>query len=195
VPPRYFRSQLEFHRWLARHHARRAALLVGFYKRGCGRPSLTWPESVDAALCFGWIDGVRRRIDAERYSIRFTPRLPQSVWSAVNRARVRALSAAGRMQAAGLAAFARRGARRAGGYSYERRPRELPPRYAARLARNLKARRFFAAQPPSYRRAATWWVVSAKLETTRARRLAALIACCARTQRLPQFGLRRPGRR
>ena len=193
--PKYFRSQEEFYRWLARHHARSCELLVGFHKRGSGRASLSWPESVDAALCFGWIDGVRRRIDAGRYSIRFSPRRPGSAWSAVNRARVRALRAAGRMHASGLAAFARRRARSSGGYSYERRPRELPARYAAHLARRPRGRRYFEAQPPSYRRAAIWWVVSAKQEVTRERRLATLIAHCIRGERLPQFIARRPPQR
>jgi uncharacterized protein YdeI (YjbR/CyaY-like superfamily) len=187
MSPTYFRSAAEFRRWLQRHHAAAAELLVGFHKVGSGTPSLTWPQSVDEALCFGWIDGVRRRIDDTRYTIRFCPRRANSIWSAVNIRRVQALVRAGRMAPAGERAFAVRRANRSGRYSYERRPAALPAPYAGLLARNAAARRFFAAQIPSYRRAAIWWVLSAKREETRARRAQTLIDLSAAGRLIPQF--------
>jgi uncharacterized protein YdeI (YjbR/CyaY-like superfamily) len=187
MSPTYFRSAAEFRRWLQRHHAAAAELLVGFHKVGSGTPSLTWPQSVDEALCFGWIDGVRRRIDDTRYTIRFCPRRANSIWSAVNIRRVQALVRAGRMAPAGARAFAVRRANRSGRYSYERRPAALPAPYAGLLARNAAARRFFAAQIPSYRRAAIWWVLSAKREETRARRAQTLIDLSGAGRLIPQF--------
>ena len=193
MKPRFFRTPAQFRAWLQEHHGSAGELLVGFYKNRSGRPSITWPESVAEALCFGWIDGVRRRLDAVSYSIRFTPRRPGSSWSAVNIRKVKALGAAGRMQAAGLRAFRARRAARSGQYSYEQRPAQLLEPYAGSLRRNAAAHRFFMAQAPSYRRAATWWVISAKQEATRARRAATLIALSARREFIPQFlAKRRP---
>ena len=188
---KFFRTPAEFRRWLERHHARARELLVGFYKVGSGRPSITWPEAVDQALCFGWIDGIRRRMDGASYTIRFTPRRPGSIWSAVNLRRARALAAEGRMAAAGLRAFKARRANRSGQYSYEQRPATLVAPYSGMLRRNARARRFFEAQTPSYLRAATWWVLSAKREDTRLKRAQTLIELSARGQLIPQF-LRRP---
>jgi uncharacterized protein YdeI (YjbR/CyaY-like superfamily) len=128
--PKYFRSPAEFGRWLEENHARASALVVGFHKQRSGRPSLTWPESVEEALCFGWIDGVRRRLDAARYCVRFTPRRAGSTWSAVNIRKVAELTRTRRMRPAGLAAFAARRPETTGRYSYEQRPRELPEPYA-----------------------------------------------------------------
>jgi uncharacterized protein YdeI (YjbR/CyaY-like superfamily) len=193
MQPRYFRTPADLRAWLARHHASATELLVGFHRRESGEPGITWPESVDEALCYGWIDGVRRRIDAVRYSIRFTPRSRGSVWSAANIRRVGELVAAGRLQPAGQTAFDARRANRSGVYAYEQRPSELAAPYAALLAENRAARRFFAAQPPSYRRAATWWVLSAKREATRLRRTATLIELSAAGKWIPQF-LRSPPR-
>ncbi len=183
----YFPTAAGFRRWLARHHATATALWVGYYKVGTGVPSLTWPESVDEALCVGWIDGIRQRIDDMRYAIRFTPRKPGSVWSAVNLGRVEALRAEGRMKPAGLKAYEARVLNRAGQYSYEQRPAELPPEQARLFKRQPAAWAFFQAQPPSYRRAAIWWVISAKQAATRERRLAQLLALSAEGCRLPQF--------
>ena len=174
------------------NHAKAGELWVGFYKRDSGKPSLTWPESVDEALCFGWIDGIRKRIDDKSYVIRFTPRRSRSVWSRVNIARVRALVEQGRMQPAGLEAFEARIEDRSGIYSYEQRPDDLPPTYARRLRKEPAAWAFFRAQPPSYRKVATWWIVSAKQEATRLRRLEKLAACAARGQRLPEVTLQKP---
>ena len=131
-PALFFAGPAKFRDWLAAHHAEATELLVGFHKLDSGQPSLTWPESVDEALCFGWIDGVRRRIDETSYSIRFTPRKAASVWSAVNIAKVAKLEAEGRMTEAGRTAFARRRENRSGIYAYEQRPQELPPEYRAR---------------------------------------------------------------
>lgn len=193
--PKFFRTPAAFRAWLEKRHADADELLVGFRKKGTGKPSLTWPESVDEALCFGWIDGIRRRLDDESYTIRFTPRRPGSIWSAVNIARAEALIADGRMRPAGLAAYEARRENRAGIYSYEQRPAELPEPFAKLLKRNAAAWRFFTAQPPSYRKAVCWWVVSAKKEETRLRRLDKLAEHSARGERLPQTMPQRSGRR
>jgi uncharacterized protein YdeI (YjbR/CyaY-like superfamily) len=187
MSPSYFRSAPAFRRWLQRNHARAHELLVGFYKVTSGTPSISWTESVDAALCFGWIDGVRKRIDAERYTIRFSPRRSGSIWSAVNVRRVQALQLARRMAPAGERAFRARRANRSGRYSYEQRPRVLPAPYAGMLARNAAARRFFQQQMPSYRRAAIWWVLSPKRVETRHRRAQLLIERSAAGEWVPQF--------
>jgi uncharacterized protein YdeI (YjbR/CyaY-like superfamily) len=192
MTPIYFRSPLEFRVWLERHHEVEQELWVGFYKKGTGEPSLTWPESVDEALCVGWIDGVRRRIDADRYMIRFTPRKPRSKWSAVNLKRVEELSRLGRLRPAGRQVFDGRVAVPAG-YSYEaRKTAELGDDYERRFRRRPKAWAFFRSQPPWYRRTATWWVVSAKKEETRLKRLARLIDDSAHGRTLGQ--LTRPAR-
>jgi uncharacterized protein YdeI (YjbR/CyaY-like superfamily) len=185
--PVFFRSPAELRRWFARHHATARELLVGYWKVGSGHRSITWPESVDEALCVGWIDGVRRRLDDERYVIRFTPRKATSVWSAVNIARVQALEAEGRMTDAGRAAFAARRENRSGIYSFEQRSVELPPAYAKLLKANRAAWRDFRSRAPSYRKAAMWWIVSAKQEATRQRRLARLIELAAQGLPIPAF--------
>jgi uncharacterized protein YdeI (YjbR/CyaY-like superfamily) len=192
VLPRYFATPAEFRAWLEAHHADETELLVGFYKRGSGRPSITWPESVDEALCFGWIDGVRRSIDAESYSIRFTPRQKRSTWSAVNIKRVGELITEGRMTPAGRAAFERRTDDRSVIYSHERRhPPELEPDQQARFEAAAGAWEWFAAQAPFYRRQALHWVTSAKRPETRERRLAALIEDSAAGRKVKP--LRPPG--
>jgi uncharacterized protein YdeI (YjbR/CyaY-like superfamily) len=192
VKPAFFATPDEFRAWLVAHHTAATELVVGFHKRESGRASLTWPESVDEALCFGWIDGVRRRIDAVSYSIRFTPRRAGSVWSAVNIAKAEKLERDGRMTDAGRAAFARRRANRSGVYAYEQRPQELPSEYRALLDRNPPAARDFDARPAGYRKTAIWKIVSARREATRLRRLAQLIDCHARGELLPELR-RSPG--
>ena len=185
---RFFASPAAFRAWLATHHESASELWVGFHRKGTGRPSLTWPESVDEALCFGWIDGVRKRVDDERYVIRFTPRKPASAWSAVNLAKMEALLAEGRVKPAGLAAYERRSEAKSRIYSYEqRRQATFPPELARRFRAEKGAWKFFAAQPPGYRSIATFWVVSAKREETRLRRLQKLIDCSAEGRRLPQL--------
>jgi uncharacterized protein YdeI (YjbR/CyaY-like superfamily) len=175
MKPAFFKSPTDFRDWLARHHADSAELLVGFYRKESGRGGIAYPEALDAALSFGWIDGVRKRLDAEAYTIRFTPRKPGSTWSAVNIARVGELTSRGLMQPPGLRAFQERDERKTRQYSHEREQAELDPALNAALRTNRKAATFFDAQPPGYRRIATFWVMSAKKEETRTRRLAHLI--------------------
>jgi uncharacterized protein YdeI (YjbR/CyaY-like superfamily) len=187
---RFFASPEEWRAWLDEHHQSETEVLVGYRKRGTGRPSLTWPESVDEALCFGWIDGVRRRIDDERYSIRFTPRQARSRWSKVNVERVAELEAAGRMRPAGVAAFEAR--TEEGTYSYEQhRKAALDEERERRLRDDEAAWAFFSAQPPWYRRAAIHWVMSAKRDATRDRRLSQLVEDSANGRTVPP--LSRPG--
>jgi uncharacterized protein YdeI (YjbR/CyaY-like superfamily) len=176
MKPRFFASPAELRRWMEKNSGSAAELLVGFHKRASGTPSVTWPESVDQALCFGWIDGIRKNVDATRYTIRFTPRREKSIWSAVNTKRARELIELGLMHPAGQAAFEARRENRSGIYAYEQRLVELPEPYAGPMKKSPRAREFFAAQPPSYRKTAIWWVISAKQEPTRLRRLATLIA-------------------
>jgi uncharacterized protein YdeI (YjbR/CyaY-like superfamily) len=184
MPARFFATPDEWRAWLEEHHATESELLVGFHKRGSGRLSMTWPESVDEALCFGWIDGVRRRIDDDSYAIRFTPRRPRSRWSRVNVARVAELTREGRMRPAGLAAFEAR--TEEGTYSYEQqRDTVLDEPHERRLRADPAAWAFFSARPPSYRRAAIHWVMSAKREETRDRRLEQLVACSAQGRPVP----------
>jgi uncharacterized protein YdeI (YjbR/CyaY-like superfamily) len=176
VDPAFFATPEEFRAWLAEHHETERELLVGFHKKGSGRPSITWPESVDQALCFGWIDGVRRRVDDDSYTIRFSPRKARSTWSAVNVKRMKELVEAELVAPAGVAAFERRADDRTAIYSYEqRKAAQLEPEQEQRFKADERAWAFFEAQPPSYRRAATHWVTSAKREETRERRLTQLI--------------------
>ncbi|MBA2431209.1 MAG: YdeI/OmpD-associated family protein [Chthoniobacterales bacterium] len=176
MDPEFFATPGEFRRWLAANHGTASELWVGFWKKGTGRASITWPESVDEALCFGWIDGVRKRLDAESYVIRFSPRKAGSIWSTVNIARVAELTKQGRMEAAGDAAFARRKEAKSGVYAYEQRQTaKLNPEAERQFRAHPKAWKYFEAQPPWYRRTATWWVISAKREETRQKRLTVLI--------------------
>ncbi|HEY8878540.1 MAG TPA: YdeI/OmpD-associated family protein [Roseateles sp.] len=183
--PVYFASPEEFRAWLARHAATADELIVGFHKVDSGIPSMTWPQSVDEALCYGWIDGVRKRVDELRYQIRFTPRRPTSIWSRINIDRVAVLTAEGRMQPAGLAAFDKRTERRSIVYSYEHEGEvALPPELEKRFKRQRKAWAWFLAQPPGWRRQMLRRVLSAKQEATRDRRLELLIAAAVEGRRL-----------
>jgi uncharacterized protein YdeI (YjbR/CyaY-like superfamily) len=186
----FFKSPVDFRTWLARHHANAKEAWVGFYKRSSGRPSITWPEAVDQALCFGWIDGVRKRIDDTRYTIRFTPRRPTSIWSIVNVKRVGELTNLGLMRSAGRVAFAARDPMRSGRYAYEQRRPTLSRRYAQVLRTNKKAWAYFQRRPPWYQRTASHWVMSAKKEETRRKRLATLIEDSAHGRTIT--GLTRP---
>jgi uncharacterized protein YdeI (YjbR/CyaY-like superfamily) len=187
MKPTFFRTAAEFREWLMKHHATRNELLVGYYKKQSGRPSITWPESVDQALCFGWIDGVRKTIDEVSYTIRFTPRRPRSIWSSVNINRVTALIEQGQMQPAGLKAFEARRENRSGIYSYEQRTVELSEPYNRLLNKNKEAWSFFQAQPPSYRKAISWWINSAKREETRTKRFEKFFGYAVQGQRLPEL--------
>jgi uncharacterized protein YdeI (YjbR/CyaY-like superfamily) len=186
MEPTTFERPQDFRAWLEQHHDTEPELWVGYHKKGTGKPSMTWPESVDEALCFGWIDGIRKRIDAERYMIRFTPRRARSIWSAVNIGRVAALTEEGRMRPAGAAAFAARREDRSGIYSYEQRERaKLDPAFEKRFRTKKRAWASFEAMPASYRQAAIRWVMTAKKEETRERRLATLMEASAAGRRVP----------
>lgn len=182
--PRFFKSPAAFRLWLTKNHKTADELIVGFRKKHTGRPSMTWPESVAEALCFGWIDGIRRRVDDESYTIRFTPRRKGSVWSAVNVKMTAELEAAGKMTAAGRAIFAARPDPAHPGYSYEARDGELNARRLREFRKNKAAWKFFTSQAPSYQRTARHWVMSAKREETRDRRLAKLIETSAAGHRI-----------
>jgi uncharacterized protein YdeI (YjbR/CyaY-like superfamily) len=184
VQATYFERPAEFRAWLRRHHRTRRELWVGFYKKASGKPSITYPEALDEALCFGWIDGVRRALDAERYVQRFTPRAAHSFWSAVNTRKAKALISAGRMQPAGLAAFRARDRKRTAEYSFER-ARRLDAAQLRAFRAHRDAWTFFEALPPGLKRTSIWYVISAKRDDTKAKRLAQLIACSARGERLP----------
>ncbi len=189
--PKFFATLADWRAWLKENHADSEELWVGFYKRDSGRPSITWPESVDGALCFGWIDGLRKSIDAVSYMIRFTPRKPRSTWSAINIKRVGELKKLGLMHAAGLTAFEKRCGDRSAIYSYEqRKTTKLPPDLEKRFRGHVEAWKFFQSQPPWYQRTSTYWVISAKREETRSKRLAILIDCSARKGNIP--ALERP---
>jgi len=185
VDPTFFPTAADFRAWLRRHHEEAEELWVGFYKKATGKPSLTWPESVDEALCVGWIDGLRKRLDDESYMIRFTPRRSSSRWSAVNVRKMERLLAEGRVLAAGEAAW---DARPDGGcgYPYEARGKaRLDAAYRERFEADSAAWEFFTKQPPWYRRTATHWVMSARREETRSRRLGILIASSAAGEAIP----------
>jgi uncharacterized protein YdeI (YjbR/CyaY-like superfamily) len=191
--PRFFTTPERFRAWLEQHHADATELWVGFHKRDTGKASITWPQSVDQALCFGWIDGIRKSLGDQSYVIRFTPRRPTGKWSTVNTRRMSELMEQGLVRPAGLAAFERRDAAKSADYSYERRHQaKLPKAFERRFRANERAWSYFEAEAPWYRRATTHWVVSAKREETRERRLATLIDCSARGKRIG--GLERPAK-
>jgi uncharacterized protein YdeI (YjbR/CyaY-like superfamily) len=178
----FFDGPTSWRAWLEENHLEETELWVGFHKRATKKPSLTWPQSVDEALCFGWIDGLRKSIDERRYKIRFTPRKPTSKWSLINVRRVGELRQLGRMRPAGEKAYAAR--KETGTYSYEQRNESaLPPAFAKRLSG--AAKKFFASQAPWYQRAAIHWVVSAKQEATRARRMESLVRCSSSGKTIP----------
>jgi uncharacterized protein YdeI (YjbR/CyaY-like superfamily) len=184
----YFASLEEFRAWLEEHHERATEVWIGYWKKHTGKPSLTWSQAVDEALCFGWIDGVLRRVDDERHIQRFTPRKPTSNWSAVNIAKVEQLRAEGRMRPAGEAAFALRREEKSGVYSYEQRHlAAFEPEQEERFRAHAAAWEYWSAAPAGYRKMATWWVVSAKKPETRERRLTKLIEVSAAGRRPDQF--------
>ena len=180
----HFASAADFRRWLEQNHATAPELLLGFYKKASGKGGLTYPEAVDELLCFGWIDGVKRRVDDERYTHRITPRRPDSIWSLVNVRHVERLTKANRMHAAGKKMFAARRADKTGIYSFENRPQDLPAAYEKIFRAKPKAWAFFMAQPPGYRRLLVYKIVSAKQEPTRLRWLARVMAESAGGRRL-----------
>ncbi|TDG00235.1 YdeI/OmpD-associated family protein [Paenibacillus piri] len=174
--PLFFTEPSEFRAWLEAHHDQAAEQWVGYYKKGSGKPSVTWPESVDEALCFGWIDGLRKSIDESSYMIRFTPRKPGSIWSAVNIERVKELTGLGLMRPEGLRAFEGRKQNKSAIYAHEQKgAAELDEAYERQFRANPKAWAFFQTQAAWYRKTAIWKIVSAKKEETKLRRLAELI--------------------
>jgi uncharacterized protein YdeI (YjbR/CyaY-like superfamily) len=186
--PKFFESAAAFRAWLEANHDKRTEVFVGLYKRASGKRNMSWSESVDEALCFGWIDGIGRSLGEDAFMIRFTPRRPGSIWSAINVAKIAKLEQEGRLHASGRAAFALRKAERTGVYSFERaEPAELSPKLEKTLKANRAAARFFENQPPGYRRVVLHWIVSAKKEETQERRLAQLIEASAAGRRLGQF--------
>ncbi len=189
MKPVFFKSQPEFHKWLEKNHNKASELLIGFYKKASSKKGITYKEALDEALCFGWIDGVRKTIDEDRWTIRFTPRKTKSIWSKVNVARAKELNKLGLMQPSGLAAFEGH-AERTSRYSYENDLRKLAPEYEEKFRRNKKAWRFWESQPAGYRRTTSWYVMSAKKEETRLKRLTTLIKDSENGERISE--LRRP---
>lgn len=188
IKPLFFAAPKEFRAWLEGHHETSPELLVGFYKKSAGKPSITWPESVREALCFGWIDGVRRMVDENSYSIRFTPRRVRSIWSAINIKLAKELTASGLMQPAGLRAFENRQDDKSAVYAYEqRKTAAFNAALGKTFRKNVKAWKFFQSQPPWYRRTATYWVTSAKKDETRQKRLANLMKCSDEGRRIDQL--------
>ena len=184
--PKFFATAGRFRAWLEQNHETKAELVVGYYKKTTKKRSMTWAESVEEALCFGWIDGVRRRIDEEAYSIRFTPRRPKSAWSAINVSSVKRLAKQGRMTRAGRRAFETRTDDHTIGYSFEQRKSvELAPQQERQLRAHKRAFAYFNQRPPWYQRAAVHWVVSAKRDETKQRRLAQLISDSAAGRTIP----------
>jgi len=192
--PRLFKDQAAFRTWLSKNHDKVPELWVGFYNKKSGKSAMTYAEAVDESLCWGWIDGIKKKVDEERYTNRFTPRKTVSKWSDVNLRRYAELDAEDRIAAPGKAAFARYDPAKQAGYSFEARPDAFPPALEKLFRKERKAWSFFQAQPPGYRRTAIHWASSAKREETRLRRLDQLIAVSAAGERLPQIsGQASPG--
>jgi len=182
--PKFFANQAEFRRWLEANHDKNSELLVGFHKKDSGKKSITYPEALDEALCFGWIDGVRKSLNESSYTIRFTPRKPNSIWSLVNKRKVEELIKRGRMHNSGLKAFELRDPKKTGIYSFENRPRELAAELKKKFRANKNAWEFFQKQPPGYQRVCIFFVMGAKQEQTRLRRLQTLITSSENNARL-----------
>ncbi|MGH8436668.1 MAG: YdeI/OmpD-associated family protein [Pseudomonas sp.] len=190
--PKFFARQSDFRRWLEKNHKSETELWVGYYKTGTGKPSINWPQSVDEALCFGWIDGLRKSIDEDAYMIRFSPRKATSIWSTKNIKRAQELKAQGLMKPAGLAAFEKRREDRTRQYSFEQVEEvKLGAEYEKKLRANKKAWAFYQAQPPGYRKIVNWYVISARKEETRLKRLDRLITDCAAGKRIGLLGRER----
>jgi uncharacterized protein YdeI (YjbR/CyaY-like superfamily) len=187
MKPTFFKSQEEFRSWLDKNHDQVPALWVGLQKTGSSQKGLNYKQALDEALCFGWIDGVRKSIDESRWTIRFTPRKPRSIWSAVNIKRVGELKALGLMKPSGLKQFEERDEKRAKLYSFENAPVELDAAYEKQFKANKKAWEFFQSQAPYYQRTARFWVMSAKKEETRLKRLSILIESSAKGSRAPHL--------
>jgi uncharacterized protein YdeI (YjbR/CyaY-like superfamily) len=195
--PTFFPTAADFRRWLASNHETAPELLVGFWKKASGKQSIDWPQARDQALCFGWIDGIRKSLGEDAYTIRFTPRRKGSIWSKVNVERFEALKAAGQMTPAGERAN-EEGKEKTGLYSYERPLAELTADETAQFRKNKAAWADWEKRPPGYRKVVLHWVTSAKRPETHAKRLATLIKCCAKGEKIPGYDIGRkatPGRK
>lgn len=181
---KYFKSQAEFRQWLERNHDKSSELWVGLHKKNSNKPSVSYKEAVDEALCFGWIDGVRKSVNETSYTIRFTPRKPGSIWSRINIKRANELKEFGLIKPSGLRAFEGRDPKKADLYSFENEPRKLAPEFEKRFKKNRKAWSFFEALPPFFKKTSVFWIMSAKKEETRLRRLKMFMDSCARGERL-----------
>jgi uncharacterized protein YdeI (YjbR/CyaY-like superfamily) len=184
MKPTFFRTQADFRKWLVTHHAASRELLVGFYRKSSGKAGITYQEAVDEALCFGWIDGVKKRVDESSYTHRFTPRNAGSIWSVVNTRRAKVLVTLGLMAPPGLEAFERRDRKKTKRYSYEREKPVFDPAIELAFKANAGAWTFFRSQPPGYQRLLTFWIMSAKKDDARLRRLAALVKSSAEGKRM-----------
>ena len=184
MKPKFFTSPGQFRAWLEKNHATADELEIGFHRKGSGLKSITYAEALDEALCFGWIDGVRRRLNETSYQQRFTPRRARSIWSLVNVKHVERLKKEGRMHAAGLAAFEQRDPKRTGIYAFENAPRELSGEYEKEFRKQKGAWEYFQTYPPYLKKTVSYWVMSAKKEETRSKRLQRLIESCARGERI-----------
>lgn len=184
MKPKFFSTPAEFRKWLEENHDKASELMIGFHRKFSGKKSITYPEALDEALCFGWIDGVRRKLDETSYVQRFTPRKPRSIWSLVNVRHVERLTKEGRMQPPGLEAYERRTPERTGIYSFENRPKQLSPAYEKRFRQNKKAWKFFEEQPTYYKNLIIFRIMSAKKEETQIRRLEQTIECSANGERV-----------
>jgi uncharacterized protein YdeI (YjbR/CyaY-like superfamily) len=184
---RFFKKQKDFRKWLEKNHKRNNELWVGYYKKSSDKPSIDWPQSVDEALCFGWIDGLRKSIDGESYKIRFTPRKPGSIWSAANVKRAKELIELGLMQPAGMEAFNKKDEKKINRYSFERENVKLDKEYEKKFKLNKNAWEYFQSMTPSYKKTTVWWVMSAKQAETRLKRLKILIECSEVKEKIPQM--------
>jgi uncharacterized protein YdeI (YjbR/CyaY-like superfamily) len=186
MKPTFFKNASEWRQWLKENHDKVDELWLGYYKKDSGKANYTWSESVDEAICYGWIDGIRRSVDKESYMIRFTPRRPTSIWSAVNIEKVKVLTEKGLMRPAGIKAWERRKEKKSKVYSFEQEIHELDPVYMKQLKANPKAWTYYSEKlAPSYKRSSIHWVMSAKREDTRQRRLNILIESCEQEQKIP----------
>ncbi len=185
MSPFFFPTQSDLQKWFEKNHNKADELWVGYYKKSTGRPSITWQESVDEALCFGWIDGIRKSIDEESYKIRFTPRRKDSIWSAVNIKRIKELKKLGLVKPSGLEAFKKRDEKKAKLYSFEQKKVILPKELEKKIKTNKKAWEYFQKLPPYAKRVSTWWVISAKKEETKLNRLNTLIKCSEEGRKIP----------
>ena len=190
----FFPTQSHLREWFEKNHNKVEELWVGYYKKGTGKPSITWPESVDEALCFGWIDGIRKSIDEESYKIRFTPRRKRSIWSAVNTKRIKELIKLGLVKPSGIDVFNKRDEKKTNLYSFEQKKAKFPAEFEKKLKANKKAWNYFQKLPSYAKRVSTWWIISAKKEETKLNRLAVLIKCSEEERKIPGLVIGKKGK-